>query len=118
MGKANLVDIEATRKRICAILNLSVEELISNRERIGGRNAVMLRMVAAYVLLCDRLPLGDIARIMDRDEEWLFDSQRYIERRYIERRINGYAAFKTYLERVVGEYVLAPMLKTDLPGVA
>jgi hypothetical protein len=111
--KSANVDIEDCRKRICEIFDLGIEELVSKRERIVDRKVMHIRMVAAYVLLCDRLPASDVVRIMDRDESWLLDSKSSIDKQIAFSR-----AFRTHIESIIGRYVLARMQETTLPEVA
>jgi hypothetical protein len=100
MGKAAL-DIDGYRERVAGAVGMAVSELVgSNRD---DPRAAMLRMIAAYFLLQrDRLPVGDVARIMDRTESWVRESTAYIERR-----VSHYYAFRVYIEKTMATYALA-----------
>jgi cob(I)alamin adenosyltransferase len=98
---ASAIDVNGYRERVAGAVGLGVTELVgSNR---NDPRAAMLRMVAAYLLLQgDRLAVGDVARIMDKSEQWVRDSTDYIERR-----MTGYHAFRIYIEKTIATYALA-----------
>ena len=97
--KATEVDIDVYRERVAGALGVGVSELVSSRR--NEPRMLMTQMVAAHLLLQgDRLPIGDIARVMDKSEEWARDSTDYIERR-----VSRYYAFSVYIEKTMATYL-------------
>jgi len=73
-------DIEGYRERVARAVGMEAGELIASRR--DDPRAAMTKILAAFLLLRqDQLPVGEIAKIMDKPEQWVRDSTNYIERR-------------------------------------
>ena len=96
-GKA---DIDGYRKLVAGAVDLEVGELTGAKR--DDPNVAIRRKIAAYIVHQDRMPLGDVAGILDESESFV---------RYsiddIERRISNYLAFKLSVDRMLGTYARA-----------
>ncbi len=95
---AGTLDVAGYRDRVASAVGITADELISSRR--NDPRLSMTQMCAAHLLLQgDRLAIGDIARVMDKTEEWARTSTDYIELR-----VNRYYAFSVYIDKTMATY--------------
>jgi hypothetical protein len=92
--------IGRVRKRIAGVVGLRVEELVAIE---NGSDTEMMQRVAVWLLLSkDGLPIGQVAGVMGKDEQWVRSAKDYVERRV--KRDDG---LKAYVEKTTAAHALA-----------
>jgi hypothetical protein len=100
MRKNEGVDIEGCRELVAGAVGLDVGELTAAKR--DDPNVAILRKIAACILAQDKMPLGDVAGILDESESWVRNSIDDIQRR-----ISKYYALSLRVEQMAASYALA-----------
>ena len=89
--------IKRVRGRIAGVMGLNVEELVALE---NGSDTEMMQRVAVWLLLTkDGLPIGEVASVMGKGEQWIRSAKEYVDRHV--KRDEG---LKAYVEKVTTAY--------------
>jgi hypothetical protein len=76
---ASGVDIDGYRERIAHAAGMTAKKLVAFNS--DDQDAETMQKVVTYVLLSRDLLVGDVALIVNRDEQWIRSSKTYIQQR-------------------------------------